>query len=99
MSYFNGPKSITDGLALCLDAANIKSFRGEPTTNYCSRSNNFSSAYYSGYWTYPASLATGYSDPFGGNTAWAFPLSDAAGGPNGDSCGLIYGSDSNTNAD
>ena len=33
MSYFNGPKIITDGLVVCLDAANIKSFRGEPTTN------------------------------------------------------------------
>ena len=97
MSIQGNPFTIHDSsLVLSLDAANIKSFRGEPTTNYCIRSNNFSTGY-SGYWTYPASLATGYSDPFGGNTAWAFPLSDAAGGPNSDSCGLIYGSDSNTN--
>ena len=33
MSYYNGPKSVTSGLSLHLDAANIKSFKGEPTTN------------------------------------------------------------------
>jgi hypothetical protein len=33
MSYNNGPKIVTDGLVMYLDAANIKSFRGEPTTN------------------------------------------------------------------
>ncbi len=33
MSYCSGPMIITDGLALHLDAANPKSFRGEPTTN------------------------------------------------------------------
>jgi hypothetical protein len=30
---FTGPHIITDGLVLALDAGNIKSFRGEPTTN------------------------------------------------------------------
>ena len=33
MSSFLGPNTITDGLVLSLDAANTKSFRGEPTTN------------------------------------------------------------------
>jgi hypothetical protein len=32
MSYFNGPKSITNGLVLCLDAANNKSYIGSGTT-------------------------------------------------------------------
>ena len=33
MSSYLGPNTITDGLVLSLDAANTKSFRGEPTTN------------------------------------------------------------------
>jgi hypothetical protein len=33
MATFYSPKIVTDGLVLALDAANIKSFRGEPTTN------------------------------------------------------------------
>ena len=32
MSYFNGPKIVTDGLVLCLDAANSKSYIGSGTT-------------------------------------------------------------------
>lgn len=34
MSIASGPNLPTNGLILSLDAANIKSFRGEPTTNY-----------------------------------------------------------------
>ena len=30
---YTGPNTITDGLVLSLDAANIKSFKGEPTVN------------------------------------------------------------------
>jgi hypothetical protein len=33
MGFSRGPKVVTDGLVLALDAANVKSFRGEPTTN------------------------------------------------------------------
>jgi len=33
MALHHGSKIVNDGLVLCLDAANIKSFRGEPTTN------------------------------------------------------------------
>jgi hypothetical protein len=33
MSAIKGPNIITDGLVLALDAANIQSFKGEPTTN------------------------------------------------------------------
>jgi hypothetical protein len=33
MATFYSPKVVTDGLVLALDAANTKSFRGEPTTN------------------------------------------------------------------
>jgi hypothetical protein len=33
MSAIGGPDIVEDGLVLALDAANIKSFRGEPTTN------------------------------------------------------------------
>ena len=41
MSYFNGPKSITDGLVVCLDAANSKSYIGSGTTwNDLSGNNN-----------------------------------------------------------
>lgn len=41
MSYFNGPKSITNGLVLCLDAANNKSYVGSGTSwNDLSGNNN-----------------------------------------------------------
>lgn len=33
MSAIGGPNIVEDGLVLALDAANVKSFRGEPTTN------------------------------------------------------------------
>jgi hypothetical protein len=33
MGFSRGPKIVTDGLVLYLDAANVSSFRGEPTTN------------------------------------------------------------------
>lgn len=33
MSEQHGPRIVQDGLVMCLDAANVKSFRGEPTTN------------------------------------------------------------------
>jgi hypothetical protein len=33
MAYFHSPTISTNGLVLCLDAANGESFRGEPTTN------------------------------------------------------------------
>lgn len=34
MAFSRGPKIAKEGLVLCLDAANVKSFRGEPTVNY-----------------------------------------------------------------
>jgi len=34
MATEGGPAIVEDGLVLALDAANTKSFRGEPTTNY-----------------------------------------------------------------
>ena len=41
MSYFNGPKIVSDGLALCLDAANPKSYIGSGTSwNDLSGNNN-----------------------------------------------------------
>jgi len=33
MAVYGGPDIVTDGLVLCLDAANSDCFRGEPTTN------------------------------------------------------------------
>jgi hypothetical protein len=39
MSIYRGPNIVQDGLILHLDAANSKSFRGEPTTNYLTTSN------------------------------------------------------------
>jgi len=41
MSYYNGPKIVNDGLVLCLDAANNKSYVGSGTTwNDLSGNNN-----------------------------------------------------------
>jgi hypothetical protein len=41
MSYFNSPRIITDGLVLCLDAGNTKSYLGSGTTwTDISRNNN-----------------------------------------------------------
>ena len=47
MSKHHGPRIVQDGLVMCLDAANVKSFRGEPTTNLFTNHTTavFSSAY------------------------------------------------------
>jgi hypothetical protein len=42
---FYGPNIITDGLVLALDAANIKSFRGEPTVNLVPSPTNMESGW------------------------------------------------------
>ena len=42
MAGIGGPNTITDGLILSLDAANIKSFKGEPTVNILSSPINMS---------------------------------------------------------
>jgi len=44
MSAKGGPDIVTDGLVLALDAANIKSFRGEPTTNLLLYTRNLNGA-------------------------------------------------------
>jgi hypothetical protein len=43
MSAFEGPNVVTNGLVLALDGANIRSFRGEPTTNLISSADTMSS--------------------------------------------------------
>jgi hypothetical protein len=48
MGFFRGPNIITDGLVLALDAANIKSFKGEPTTNLVTDPLNITSGFGSG---------------------------------------------------
>ena len=41
MSYFNGPKIVSDGLVMCLDAANSKSYiSGSSTWNDLSGNGN-----------------------------------------------------------
>lgn len=40
MSAYGGPDIVEDGLVLALDAANVKSFRGEPTTNILQHISN-----------------------------------------------------------
>ena len=42
MARSSGGKIVTDGLVLALDGANIKSFRGEPTTNLVRNDRDFS---------------------------------------------------------
>ena len=39
MAFGRGPKIVTDGLILAYDAANVRSFRGEPTTNLVTNAN------------------------------------------------------------
>jgi hypothetical protein len=46
MSAHGGPNIIEDGLVLSFDAANIKSFRGDPTTNLARNSRDFSGTAY-----------------------------------------------------
>ena len=48
MATEGGPNIITDGLVLALDAANIKSFKGEPTTNLVTDPLNITSGFGSG---------------------------------------------------
>lgn len=45
MSIGYNPKIVTSGLVLCLDAANIKSFKGEPTTNLVSSPKSITTGY------------------------------------------------------
>jgi hypothetical protein len=47
MSAIGGPNIVEDGLVVALDAANEKSFRGEPTTNLTISDNNFTGTGYS----------------------------------------------------
>lgn len=49
MSYKRGPNIVTDGLILYLDPANVKSFKGEPTTNLLTYGSNFISTPWYGY--------------------------------------------------
>lgn len=53
MAHFHSPRIITDGLVLALDAANVKSFRGEPTVNLVPSPTNLSTG-----WTNATSNAT-----------------------------------------
>jgi len=46
MATAGGPNIETDGLVLALDASNIKSFRGEPTTNLTINDSNFTTTNY-----------------------------------------------------
>jgi hypothetical protein len=41
MSYYNGPKAVTDGLTVCLDAANTKSYPGSGTAWYDLTGNGY----------------------------------------------------------
>lgn len=61
MGYTNGPKIITNGLTLMLDAANIKSFRGEPTTNLVTSAAAMSSW----TWYYRTTSASTFTTEFG----------------------------------
>jgi hypothetical protein len=61
MSYNNGPKIVTNGLVLCLDAGNIKSYNGSGTTWFdlsrnghsatAVNSPTFTSAGHQSYWS------------------------------------------------
>jgi hypothetical protein len=64
MSYINGPRIVTTGLGLHLDASNIKSFRGEPTRNLCTfrASDNWSTDYAANI-TQTSDSTVVYSDP------------------------------------
>jgi hypothetical protein len=61
MGYTNGPKIVTNGLALMLDTANIKSFRGEPTTNLVTSAAAMSSW----TWYYRTISASTFTTEFG----------------------------------
>jgi hypothetical protein len=59
MGFSRGPKVVTDGLVLALDAANVKSFRGEPTTNFFGNSfRNFTGTSYSPDGEWPGTTVT-----------------------------------------
>jgi hypothetical protein len=67
MSVNGGPNIVEDGLVLALDAANIKSFRGEPTTNLISNANTMAS------WTnYYRTLASSTFTTEFGTTGYRF---------------------------
>lgn len=54
MSFSRGPNIVRNGLVLCLDASNVKSFKGEPTTNLITTLLNYLGGSYS--YSYPNSI-------------------------------------------
>lgn len=48
MSIYGGPNIINDGLILYLDTGNIKSYAGEPTTNFSQQISNYTGSNYAG---------------------------------------------------
>jgi hypothetical protein len=67
MGLAHSPRIITDGLALCLDADNQKSWKGKPTTNIVTDASAFS-----GWSNYYRTLEkTSFTTEFG-TTGWRF---------------------------
>jgi hypothetical protein len=58
MAFSRGPVLVRDGLVLYYDVANIKSFRGEPTTNLSRNSKDLSGTQYASQneWTSPSTV-------------------------------------------
>jgi hypothetical protein len=64
MSYSNGPRIVTDGLVLCLDAGNSKSYPGSGTTWYDISGNGKNFTWNTADWN-----SSGFFTMFSGGTA------------------------------
>jgi len=89
-----GPRIVTDGLVLCLDAADANSCGGQPVTNLLTYTNTFASSW-SGYCGPTSNVTfntTDITDPIGTNTAVKIARNNVAvcGGVGNVAWGLLY---------
>lgn len=72
MAVTRGPRIVTDGLVLCLDAADQNSCGGQPITNLLTYTNALNNAVWQGYCGPTSNITfntTDITDPIGTNTA------------------------------
>ena len=94
MAVSRGPKIVTDGLVLCLDAADKNSCGGQPITNLLTYTNTFASSWsqYCGPTSNVTFNTTDITDPIGTNTAVKIVRNNVAvcNGSGSVSGGLLY---------
>ena len=94
MSGYDGPRIVTDGLVLCLDAGDLNSCGGQPVTNLLTYTDSFSSTW-TGYCGPTSNITyntTDITDPLGTNKAVKIARNNSNGcfGVGDVAMGLLY---------